>query len=243
MTEALPSLAVVDDATAVRESFAALLPGLVVVSTHASVEELVAARPVADVVALDLHLVNTRQPDVAQGLSAIEAAVRAGYRVCVYTQEERRFVLAACLAAGATGVVSKSVSMAEAEAAFRSVAAGELVVPPAVAGIIEVLAKRGSLTLVSPRQREVLAGRARGMTYAELGRRLYVSESSLRGYWRELTLTVSRYLQETSPGDIEHALGLRPGDLLDYWPGSSAESPGEAVDDKPRPRWRWPGRR
>lgn len=217
-----PVLAVVDDATAVRESLRMLLPGLTVTSTHASVEDLLAARPRADVVILDLHLVNARQPSAAQGVAAIAAVVDAGYRVCVYTQEERPFVLAACLAAGATGVVSKSAPMAETEAAFRGVADGELVVPPPVAGIIELLAQRGRPTLLSPRQREVLAGRARGMTYAELSRRLYVSESSLRGYWRELTLTVSQYLQETSPGDIEHALGLRPGDLLDYWPGTGS---------------------
>lgn len=231
-----PVLAVVDDATAVRESLRMLLPGLSIASTHASVEDLLEARPEADVVALDLHLVNTRQPGAAQGVAAIEAVSRAGYTVCVYTQEERPFVLAACLAAGATGVVSKSAPMAETEAAFRAVADGELVCPPSVAGILQMLVERGSPALLSPRQREVLAGRARGLTYAELSRRLFVSESSLRGYWRELTLTVARYLQETSPGDIEHALGLRPGDLLDHWPGREGRS------DPGGPTW-WRRRR
>lgn len=213
-----PVLAVVDDATAVRESLRVLLPGLDIASAHPSVEDLLATRPRADVVVLDLHLVNVSQPDAAQGVAAIQAVVDAGYRVCIYTQEERPFVLAACLAAGATGIVSKSAPMAETEAAFRDVAAGELVCPPTVTGVLELLAARGGTALLTPRQREVLSGRARGLTYAELSRRLYVSESSLRGYWRELTLTVSKYLQETSPGDIEYALGLRPGDLLDYWP-------------------------
>lgn len=210
--------AVVDDATAVRESLGALLPELQVSSTHHSLEDFFAARPVADVLILDLHLVNARQPQASQGIDAIRKAVAAGYRVCVYTQEERRFILAACLAAGATGVVSKSSSLAETQAGFLAVSKGELVAPPTVTGLIEVLARRGRLTVLGKRQREVLAGRARGLTYAEMSRTLYLSESTLRGYWRDLTAVVSQYLQETSPGDIEHALGLGPGDLLDLWP-------------------------
>lgn len=208
----------VDDATAVRESLAVLLPDLEFVSSHQSLEEFLAARPRADVVVLDLHLVNLRQPDARQGVAAIRDAVAAGYRVCVYTQEERRFVLASCLAAGATGVVSKSSPLDETQAAFLAVSRGELVAPPSVTGLIELLVRRGRVTVLNRRQREVLAGRARGLTYAELSRTLFLSESTLRGYWRDLSSVVSAYLQESSPGDIEHALGLGPGDLVDHWP-------------------------
>ncbi|GAA1689759.1 response regulator transcription factor [Glycomyces endophyticus] len=210
--------AMVDDATALRASIAVLLPSLRFTSVHRSVEELLRERPEADVVILDLHLANVLQPVASQGIAAVRQVIEAGYRVCVYTQEERRFVLAACLAAGALGVVSKAASMEEAEASFAAVADGELVTPPAVTGLIEVLARRGALTILTPRQRDVLAGRARGLTYAELSRSLFLSESTLRGYWRDLTDTVSRYLQATSPGDIERALGLGPGDLVDLWP-------------------------
>lgn len=210
--------ALVDDTTALRASLGLLLPDLRFVSSHANVESLLTERPEADVVVLDLHLANVGQPQATQGPTAIRAITDAGYRVCCYTQEERRFVLAACLAAGATGVISKTATMEEASAGFLAVAGGELVVPPSVAGILEVLVRRGSLTVVSPRQRDVLAGRARGLTYAEMSRTLFLSESTLRGYWLELTQTVSRYLQVTSPGDIEQALGLGPGDLLDVWP-------------------------
>jgi DNA-binding NarL/FixJ family response regulator len=209
-----PRFAHVDDTTALRASLGLLLPDLDFVSAHPSVEDLLAHRPDADVVILDLHLATSGQPEATQGPTAIRLLVDAGYRVCVYTQEQRRFVLAACLAAGATGVVSKTDSLAATDAAFRAVAAGELVVPPAVAGLLEVLVRRGSLTIVSPRQRQVLAARARGLTYAEMSRTMFLAESTLRGYWIELSKTVEQYLKETSPGDIEHALGLGPGDLL-----------------------------
>lgn len=213
-----PTFTVVDDATAMRASLPVLLPDLRFTDSFRSVEDLLATHPTTDVVVLDLHLVNSGQPEASQGIEAIRRVVEAGYRVCVYSQEERRFVLAACVAAGATGVVSKALSLAETEASFLAVAEGELVVPPAVTGLIEVLVRRGSLTLISPRQREVLSARARGLTYAEMSRSLHASESTLRGYWKDLADHLAQYLHQTSPGDIERALGLGPGDLLDIWP-------------------------
>jgi DNA-binding NarL/FixJ family response regulator len=211
-------ISLVDDATAMRVAAPTLLPEDVVVSTHSCVEELLAAAPPADVAVLDLHLAHQGQRDVLQGVSAVSAVVAAGYLVCVYTQEERRFVLASCLAAGARGVVSKATPLAETRAAFAAVARGELVAPPAVIGVLEVLSRRGHLTLLSDRQRAVLNGRARGLTYAELARVLFVSPSTLRGYWHEVTQIVGQHLGEVSPGDIEHAFGLRPGDLVGVWP-------------------------
>ncbi|RLV56487.1 DNA-binding response regulator [Aeromicrobium phragmitis] len=207
---------VVDDSTVIRNSLLDLLPGLEPVGSFAAVEELLAARlPQHDLVILDLHLVNAGQPEVRQGVAAVRAIARAGYRVCLYTQEERPFVLASCLMAGARGMVSKASTLEAAGQAFRDVAAGELVAPPRVLGLLDVLSRRRSLSFIGPRQREVLVGRARGLTYAQLSRKLFLSESTLRGYWREMTTQICSYLEETSPADIERALGLAPGDLVD----------------------------
>lgn len=214
MTTAL----IVDDTTAMRESLPLLMPTIDFVASYSHVEGLLADGRSADVVVLDLHLVNDTQPEIRQGVAAITALVRAGYRVCAYTQEERRFVLAACLAAGARGIVSKTAALAEAAAAFEQVAAGEVVIPLPLVGLVEVLVRRQSVTLLSPRQREVLSGRARGLTYAELARRMFLSEATLRGYWADLCATVSAYFQEVAPGDLERALGLGPGDLVGHWP-------------------------
>jgi len=229
-----PRVAVVDDATVIRESFAVLMPQIEVVGTYPTVERLLTERPDADVVVLDLHLANSAQPDSRQGVAAVRAAVAAGYRVCAYSQEERRFVLAATLAAGARGVVSKAEPLGVAQEAFTAVAAGEVVIPQGLIGLVEVLVRRNSLTILSERQRQVLAGRARGFTYAEMGAQLYLSESTLRGYWAAVTESVSAHLQHATPADIEHALGLGPGDLLEHWP-----SPDDAVaqDTTASPRW------
>lgn len=154
------------------------------------------------------------------------ALVRHGYRVCVYSQEERRFVLAACIAAGAKGIAAKSLSTAKAEEVFVEVAGGGIVVPPAVIGLIEVLVRRDCITVLSGRQRQVLAGRARETSYAKLAKQLYTAETTLRGYWRDITLTVSEYLQTATPHEIEQALGLAPGDLLEFWPDDDDDGEG-----------------
>lgn len=223
-TETL-TVAVVDDATLVRDSFAHLVPGVRDGGRFARVEDLLEAVPEVDLVVLDLHL-STGGQQVRQGVSAVRLVTRAGYRVCTYSQDERPLVLAACLAAGATGVLSKSDPIERVAAALADVAGGELVAPPAVLGLLDVLVRRRSLTVIGPRQREVLTGRARGLSYAQLATRLHLSESTLRGYWRDLSEQVTRFLDVTTPAAIEADLGLAPGDLLDLWPGEGLDELG-----------------
>ncbi|MGW8355186.1 LuxR C-terminal-related transcriptional regulator [Streptomyces wedmorensis] len=213
-----PAVAVVDDAWLIRESIGLLVPGLEVVAAVGTVEELVRLAPAADLVLLDLHLAGPeRRADVRQGIAAVRTLTGHGYRVCVYSQEERRFVLAACMAAGASGIVSKAVPRDRTEALFLEVAAGGTVVPQPVVGILEVLVRRDRITLLSERQRQILHGRARGLSYARIARDLFVSESTLRGYWFELTRSLADSLRGLTAGEIEHALGLAPGDLLEFW--------------------------
>lgn len=234
-----PTAIVVDDATAIRQSLPALMPALDFIGSYSSAEDLVRSGQRADLIVLDLHLVNSRQKEVRQGIAALRLVASAGHRVCIYTQEERRFVLAACLAAGAAGVASKADPLEPVQEAFLEVAAGGSVIPQPLISVIELLVRRNQLTVLSERQREVLAGRARGLTYAELAAKLYVSESTLRGYWRDTADVVRHHLQEEStPADIEHALGLTPGDLLDIWPGYDAP-PGDDKAARSRARRWW----
>lgn len=208
----------VDRAAVVRAALPQVLPEVDVVSSCASVEELLDEGPDVDVVVLDLHLATGPQPGARQGAAAVQAVVASGRTVCIYTQEERPHVLATCLVAGAVGLVSKSRPLPDAQRAFLAVAAGQAVVPSPVADVLRLLERRRQPTLLSPRQREVLGGRARGETYDELARRLHLSPSTLRGYWRDTVDAVGPDLGGASPGDIEHALGLRPGDLVGRWP-------------------------
>jgi hypothetical protein len=127
------------------------------------------------------------------------------------------------IAAGASGVVSKALPTGRAEQRVLDVAAGGTAVPQSVVGILEVLVRRDCITLLSERQRQILHGRARGLSYAQIAKQLFVSESTLRGYWLDLTRSLSDSLRSLTPGEIERALGLAPGDLLELWPGETTQ--------------------
>jgi DNA-binding NarL/FixJ family response regulator len=97
------------------------------------------------------------------------------------------------LRAGASGFLLKNIEPAELLAAVRTVARGDAVVAPRVtrrllerfAGQLpdgpEDSAKQDSrLALLTNREREVLAEVAQGLSNAEIARRMYLSESTVK---------------------------------------------------------------
>jgi DNA-binding NarL/FixJ family response regulator len=198
-------------------------PALDVVATFASVEALLAARPVTDLIVLDLLLSTTLgDPGILQGPKAIIELVRQGYRVSLYTDERRLLVLAHCLSAGASGLVRKSDSLAHNQEAFLRLASGETVVPPSLVGLAELLSRRNRLPELTERQIEVLSARARGETWEALSRRLHISPKTAYDRLEAVMAKMVWYLGEAglepdaSPADIERALGLAPGDLNEH---------------------------
>lgn len=207
-------LAVVDDDTVVREGLTALLPAHDVIASYPSVDDLLAGRPAADVVILDLFLGGAGGGQVRHGAAAVQAVSGAGYPVLIYTNENRRLVLAGCLAAGARGIVHKTEPLDAISDAARAIASGEVVITPALIGLAEVIDRHGELPVLSPRQRQVLAGRARGETFRRIARRLGISEKVAHEYMGEVTAKFADYLRAHSPADLEHHLGIGGGDLL-----------------------------
>lgn len=169
-------------------------------------------------VVLDLFLSAGSARDVRQGRVAIRAVHAAGYRICLYTEERRPFVLAQCMAAGATGVVHKTDSVQTTEDSIVGVAAGEVMITPTLVGVAELLARTGKLPELTRLQREVVHRRARGESYKEIAHRLHNTEGVAQGHMRAATHKFASYLQGTSPGDLERALGIAPNDLLDEAP-------------------------
>ena len=216
--EPLISAACVDDDTLIREGVARLLVGLNVVAAFARVEELLEAHPDVDVVLLDLSIpaaVLASPSDVMQGVRGVAAVAHAGYRVLIYTNERRREVLAGCLAAGANGVVHKSEPLTAVVEAARQVAAGQVVITTALTGLAEAIARRGTMSPLSPRQGEVLRARARGESFKSIGARLYIAPKTAEEYMSEVTQRFAQYLCDHSAADLERHLGVGPGDLLD----------------------------
>jgi len=216
-----PRVAVVDDSSLTREAFPLVYPGLEVVASYASVNALMAQKPEVDVIVLDLMLSPTLEECVLQGPRAIEELSKQGYRVCVYTDERRLLILAQCFSAGARGLVRKVDKLADNQTAFMKVAAGQIVVPHSMVGIAELLNRRKSLPMLTPRQTEVLGARARGESWDGLSRRLGISPKTAQDHFDAVMAKMVLFLQETglnptsSPADVERALGLTPGDLND----------------------------
>lgn len=210
-------VACIDDDTLIREGARTLLDGLDVVGTYSRVDAFLAESPDVHVVLVDLWLRDVEDPaqvDAAYGMHGVRACASAGYRPLIYTSEQRRLVLAGCLAAGAHGIVHKSESLSNVVDAVRRVAAGEVVITTALVGLAEVVEQHGSLPALSPRQVEVLRLRARGETYRSIAARLYISPRTAEEYMGEVTRRFSDYLRSHSPADLERMLGIGENDLL-----------------------------
>lgn len=217
-------VACVDDDTLIREGLRRLLPGFEVVGAFASVEAFLTARLDVDVLLLDLHLHDPsdlpRRTDPGRtvalnGSAGVKAATAAGHRVLIYTNERRRLVLAGCLAAGARGIVHKSEPLDALLDAARRVSREQIVVTTALIGLAEVVERRGGLPNLSPRQLDVLRGRARGEAYKSIAARLSISSKTAEEYMSEVTKRFSAYLCDHSAADLERHLGVGEGDLLD----------------------------
>jgi DNA-binding NarL/FixJ family response regulator len=217
-----PGVVVVDDCSQTRETFQLAYPELRVVDTFVAVEDLLADRPEAQLVVLDLMLsTDLGGRNVLQGPRAIETLAKTGYRICLYTDERRPLVLAQCLAAGASGLARKSDSLAVNQAAFKRVAAGQVVLANSLIGLADLLNRRGQLPQLTDRQVQVLKARARGEPWKILARRLGITPKTAYDRLEAVMGKMVVFLQDAgldqdcSPADVERVLGLAPGDLLD----------------------------
>lgn len=181
-----PTVVLVDDHRMFRTGVRAELGDAVAVVAEASdVPEAVAAilehRP--DVVLLDVHLPGGDGREVL--------------RQCADKVPDTRFLalsvsdaaedVIATIRAGARGYVTKSITGAELAAAIRRVASGDAVFSPRLAGfVLDAFAGSGDVPVVdeeldrlSPREREVMRLIARGYTYKEVAKELFLSVKTI----------------------------------------------------------------
>jgi two-component system response regulator DesR len=170
---------IAEDQTMVRGALRALLDledDLEVVAEVGRGDAVVAAarehRP--DVALLDIEMPGLDGIEAARALAAAVPEVRA----VVLTTFGRPGFLRRAMEVGASGFLVKDAPVAELARAIRAVVAGERVIDRELAAAALAI----GATPLSAREADVLREAADGATVAEIARRLFLSEGTVRNY-------------------------------------------------------------
>ena len=181
-----------DDQALVREGFRALIdrePDMNVVGEAADGAEAVhlARQFQPDVVLMDIRMPGT---DGLEATRRLLSAETSGVRVLILTTFDQDDYVYEALRSGASGFLLKDVRQDQLIDAIRTVAGGEALLAPSVTRrLIESFCRRPPpgvavlgepLNRLTPRELDVLRAIARGLSNAEIGAELFLSESTVK---------------------------------------------------------------
>lgn len=203
MTEAAQPIrvVVVDDHAIFRSGLKADLDAdILVLAEAATVEEAIAAvsEHAPDVVLLDVHLPGGRGQGGREVIAGC-AGLLATTKFLALSVSDAAEDVVSVIRAGARGYVTKSISGAEISDAVRRVAGGDAVFSPRLAGFVldafgtAEVAVEDELDKLSARELEVMRLIARGYSYKEVAKALFISiktvESHVSAVLRKLQLS------------------------------------------------------
>jgi DNA-binding NarL/FixJ family response regulator len=171
----------------------------------------------------DVVLMDVRMPDL-DGISATRELLTAfpDVKVVILTTFEQDDYIFGALSAGASGFLLKRTRPEELIAAIHTIAAGDSLLSPSVTSrVIERMAGQPSpdatrdarLDELTPRETEVLALMARGLSNAEIAATLVIEESTVKTH-------VKRILAKLDARDRVQAV------IFAYESGLSSAGPG-----------------
>ena len=197
-------LGIVDDHPAIAVGVPAGLDGHVRLAdgwhVATTVGELIDLVDQLDVVLLDIRLQDGSAP-----ADNVRRLLDRGWPVLLFTQVRQPAVVAACLQAGASGVVGKHEGWATLAAAVRTVAGGQDHVNADWAAAMRVLVE-GSAPMLAPREVQVVNLYATGLPMKSVARRLGVGEETAKEY---LARVKRKYLEAGRPVHTRSELYIR----------------------------------
>jgi len=180
---ALTAVVLADDHQMVRTGLATLLGStddIRVVAQAGHGDEAVAevARTLPDVVLMDLSMPGTDGVEATRRILEAQPEVK----IVVLTSFSDRGRVSDAIAAGAVGYLLKDCEPADLLAAVRAAAAGHVPIDPRVAGVLLPDVSSRPEDAMSPRELEVLRLVAQGLANKQIGRRLGISERTVKAH-------------------------------------------------------------
>lgn len=174
-------LVIADDHPVVRAGLRGMLDGEADFEVAGAAADGAEAVELAAELAPDVVLMDLRMPRL-DGVAAIEQIRERhpGVHVLVLTTYDTDADIVRAIGAGATGYLLKDAPREELFRAVRAAARGESVLAPSVAGRLMGRVREGGEEPLSPREIEVLALVARGASNKEIGRRLHISQATVK---------------------------------------------------------------
>jgi DNA-binding NarL/FixJ family response regulator len=132
----------------------------------------------------DIALVDYRMPHLG-GVELLEQIREAApdTLIAVYTADSDRSIVGAVFDAGAHALILKDAPLADLAQALKAISSGQRYVDPALAPV--VLNGVSSKPALTPRETEVLAHVADGLSQEEIGNRLSISPETVRTHVRK----------------------------------------------------------